>query len=134
MDNITGASMPSSANFAPPEQPDGSLAGPYFLLSLLPDSLSGWKLFTSVLLLLVVYDQGKNSNYSHIQAPANLQSVMYIQRKGTIAGPTFKIPFMGPFVQALHPKFESYLTQWASGPLSCVSVFHKQVKNLLKRP
>ncbi|KAF1847326.1 cytochrome P450 [Cucurbitaria berberidis CBS 394.84] len=52
---------------------------------------------------------------------------MYIKRKGSIAGPPFKIPFMGPFLQALHPKFESYLAQWASGPLSCVSVFHKFV-------
>lgn len=50
---------------------------------------------------------------------------MYIRRKGSIAGPTFKIPFMGPFIQALHPKFDAYLAQWASGPLSCVSVFHK---------
>jgi C-22 sterol desaturase len=51
--------------------------------------------------------------------------VMYIKLKGSIAGPAFKIPFMGPFLQALHPKFDSYLAQWASGPLSCVSVFHK---------
>lgn len=50
---------------------------------------------------------------------------MYIKRKGSIAGPQFKIPLMGPFLQALHPKFEAYLEQWASGPLSCVSVFHK---------
>lgn len=52
---------------------------------------------------------------------------MYIKRKGSIAGPTFKIPLMGPFLQAINPKFESYLVQWASGPLSCVSVFHKFV-------
>lgn len=32
---------------------------------------------------------------------------------------------MGPFIQALHPRFEGYLAQWASGPLSCVSIFHK---------
>lgn len=50
---------------------------------------------------------------------------MYIKRKGSIAGPPFKIPLMGPFIQALHPKFDAYLEQWASGPLSCVSVFHK---------
>ena len=56
---------------------------------------------------------------------ANNGSVMYIKRKGSIAGPLFKIPLMGPFIQALHPKFEGYLAQWASGPLSCVSVFHK---------
>lgn len=52
---------------------------------------------------------------------------MYIWRKGSIAGPAFKIPLMGPFIQALHPRFESYLEQWASGPLSCVSIFHKYV-------
>lgn len=39
----------------------------------------------------------------------------------------FKIPFMGPFIQALYPKFDEYVSQWASGPLSCVSVFHKYV-------
>ncbi len=52
---------------------------------------------------------------------------MYLHRKGSIAGPRFKIPLTGPFIQALHPKFDAYLAQWASGPLSCVSVFHKQV-------
>lgn len=54
-------------------------------------------------------------------------AVAYLIRKGPIAGPRFKIPFMGPFVQALYPKFDAYLAQWASGPLSCVSVFHKFV-------
>jgi hypothetical protein len=34
---------------------------------------------------------------------------------------------MGPFIQAIYPKFDAYLSQWASGPLSCVSVFHKYV-------
>lgn len=52
---------------------------------------------------------------------------MYLKRKGSIAGPTFKIPIIGPFIQAIHPKFDAYLAQWASGPLSCVSVFHKFV-------
>jgi C-22 sterol desaturase len=50
---------------------------------------------------------------------------MYLKRKGFIAGPFFKIPLTGPFLQALHPKFDAYLAQWTSGPLSCVSVFHK---------
>ncbi|CCF36180.1 cytochrome P450 [Colletotrichum higginsianum] len=75
--------------------------------------LSGWSTWQYVVTFLigvVVYDQ-----------------VMYLWRKGSIAGPTFKIPLMGPFIQALHPKFDSYLAQWASGPLSCVSVFHKFV-------
>lgn len=56
---------------------------------------------------------------------------MYIKRKGSIAGPSFKIPLIGPFLQALDPKFEEYLAQWASGPLSCVSVFHKYVPQVL---
>lgn len=52
---------------------------------------------------------------------------MYIKRKGSIAGPAFKIPFIGPFAQAIDPKFDGYFAQWASGPLSCVSVFDKYV-------
>lgn len=55
---------------------------------------------------------------------------MYIVRKGSIAGPPLKIPLTGPFIQALYPKFEGYLAQWASGPLSCVSIFHKCVLDL----
>jgi hypothetical protein len=66
-----------------------------------------------------------NDHQSWYDHPANFYSVMYIKRKGSIAGPPFKIPLMGPFIQALHPKFDAYLKQWASGPLSCVSVFHK---------
>jgi hypothetical protein len=53
--------------------------------------------------------------------------VMYIKKKGSIAGPMFKLPFMGPFIQALNPKFDAYLVQFASGPLSCISVFHKYI-------
>ncbi|KAK1691034.1 hypothetical protein BDP55DRAFT_316401 [Colletotrichum godetiae] len=74
----------------------------------LPAFFSGWSTWQYIvtfLLGVVVYDQ-----------------VMYLKRKGSIAGPTFKIPLMGPFIQALHPKFEEYLAQWASGPLSCVSI------------
>ncbi|KAH6850437.1 cytochrome P450 [Chaetomium sp. MPI-CAGE-AT-0009] len=71
---------------------------------------SAWQYVITFLLGLVVYDQ-----------------VMYLYRKGSITGPRFKVPLTGPFIQALHPKFDSYLAQWASGPLSCVSVFHKFV-------
>jgi C-22 sterol desaturase len=52
---------------------------------------------------------------------------MYIYNKGSIAGPHFKIPFMGPFLESVNPKFEKYHAKWASGALSCVSVFHKYV-------
>ncbi|KAK6076102.1 cytochrome P450 61 [Seiridium cupressi] len=80
---------------------------------LLSEYLSRWgnlQIVITVLLVLITYDQFR-----------------YIKQKGSIAGPRFKIPFMGPFIQALHPKFSAYLAQWASGPLSCVSVFHKFV-------
>ncbi|PVI02295.1 cytochrome P450 [Periconia macrospinosa] len=73
-------------------------------------SWSSWQILLMILFFAATYDQA-----------------MYIIRKGSIAGPAFKVPFMGPFVQALHPRFEAYLAQWASGPLSCVSVFHKFV-------
>ncbi|KAI5271414.1 cytochrome P450 [Aureobasidium subglaciale] len=79
----------------------------------LTDRLAGWsswQYIATLVLGIILYDQ-----------------IMYIKRKGSIAGPPFKIPLMGPFVQALHPKFDAYLAQWASGPLSCVSVFHKFV-------
>ncbi|RAL11184.1 cytochrome P450 [Aspergillus homomorphus CBS 101889] len=71
---------------------------------------STWQYIVTFILGVILYDQ-----------------VMYLKRKGSIAGPMFKIPLMGPFLQAIHPKFDEYLAQWASGPLSCVSVFHKFV-------
>ena len=52
---------------------------------------------------------------------------MYHLNKGSIVGPTFKEPFIGPFLQSVNPKFEQYYAKWKSGPLSCVSVFHKYV-------
>lgn len=47
--------------------------------------------------------------------------------KGSIVGPSWKLPFAGPFLQSVNPKFEEYYAKWLSGPLSCVSVFHKYV-------
>lgn len=49
----------------------------------------------------------------------------YQSSKGSIVGPRFKEPFIGPFLQSVNPKFEEYYAKWTSGPLSCVSVFHK---------
>lgn len=54
-------------------------------------------------------------------------SVSYQYQKGNIIGPRFKIPFIGPFLDSVNPQFEKYRQKWASGPLSCVSVFHKFV-------
>lgn len=38
-----------------------------------------------------------------------------------------KLPFMGPFLESMNPKFREYQAKWDSGELSCVSVFHKFV-------
>jgi sterol 22-desaturase len=52
---------------------------------------------------------------------------MYILNKGSLAGPLFKMSFIGPFLESVNPKFEEYKAKWSSGELSCVSVFHKYV-------
>lgn len=36
-----------------------------------------------------------------------------------------KVPFIGPFLESVNPDFKQYHAKWESGPLSCVSVFHK---------
>ncbi len=59
---------------------------------------------------------------------------MYIMKKGSIVGPTFKVPFIGPFLESMNPKFEEYYAKWLSGPLSCVSVFHKYVLGVREGP
>ena len=52
-------------------------------------------------------------------------AVKYIWNKGSIVGPAWKMPFIGPFLQSVNPKMDEYITKWNSGELSCVSVFHK---------
>lgn len=47
--------------------------------------LSAWTIALTILLLLVGYDQ-----------------VNYILQKGSIAGPAFKIPFIGPFLESVY--------------------------------
>lgn len=75
------------------------------------ENASFWSVLLTSLLALIIYDQ-----------------VMYLVKKGSIAGPTFKVwPVIGPFLESMDPKFEEYKAKWASGPLSCVSVFHKFV-------
>ena len=51
--------------------------------------------------------------------------VSYIWQKGSIAGPAWKMPFIGPFLDSVNPKMEKYMAKWETGDLSCVSVFHK---------
>lgn len=73
--------------------------------------ISYWKLFFTLVAVLLVWDQ-----------------VSYQLKKGSIAGPKWKIwPVIGPFLESLDPKFEEYMAKWNSGPLSCVSIFHKFV-------
>ncbi|KAJ9131583.1 Protein YIP [Pleurostoma richardsiae] len=69
-----------------------------------------WTILATILAVLVAYDQ-----------------ISYILMKGSIAGPSWKAPFIGPFLQSMNPKWEEYYGKWMSGPLSCVSVFHKFV-------
>lgn len=74
-------------------------------------ALSYTQLFVTGLLGLLLWDQ-----------------VSYQIKKGSIAGPRFKFwPVIGPFLESLDPKFEEYKAKWASGELSCVSIFHKFV-------
>ncbi|KAM9937914.1 hypothetical protein OXX80_002567 [Metschnikowia pulcherrima] len=74
-------------------------------------SLSWWQISLTFIVGVLTYDQ-----------------VRYQLNKGTIVGPKFKVwPIIGPFLESLDPKFEEYLGKWNSGPLSCVSIFHKFV-------
>jgi C-22 sterol desaturase len=57
-----------------------------------------------------------------------LLAVKYIWNKGSIVGPMWKAPFIGPFLESVNPDFKAYHAKWESGPLSCVSVFHKYVR------
>src|SRR2546423_3020694 len=52
-------------------------------------------------------------------------TVTYLWLKGSIVGPSWKTPFIGPFLESVYPDFNKYKAKWASGELSCVSVFHK---------
>ena len=74
-------------------------------------SLSWLQIFITFVIGVLSYDQ-----------------ILYQIKKGSIAGPRFKVwPIIGPFLESLDPKFEEYKAKWDSGPLSCVSIFHKFV-------
>lgn len=85
-------------------------AVPTSLLGSVAEYASGWTIFFSLLAAAVIYDQ-----------------LSYWSQKGSVVGPAWKIPFIGPFLESVNPKFEKYHEKWLSGPLSCVSVFHKFV-------
>lgn len=88
--------------------------------------LSLWQILLTAFLGLVAYDQSAcTPALEALLRKTNSFTVSYIIQKGSIVGPAFKIPFMGPFLESVNPQFEKYAAKWASGPLSCVSVFHK---------
>lgn len=79
-------------------------------LGTIAESTSTFGIIVTLLAAAVVYDQ-----------------LSYWRQKGELVGPAWKIPFIGPFLESVWPKFEKYHAKWMSGPLSCVSVFHKFV-------
>lgn len=126
MENITAFTSPlASANYGAINVPPQ--------VELVVDALSRvsfWTVLWTVLALAVVYDQrtlARRTCPENRRWPDadNCLAVSYIRNKGSIVGPSWKIPFMGPFLESVNPKFEEYQAKWASGELSCVSVFHK---------
>ncbi|KIV80659.1 hypothetical protein PV11_08145 [Exophiala sideris] len=85
-------------------------AGASGLVGRLLAQLNVSTVIVTLLLVLVAYDQ-----------------CSYQYRKHGIVGPAWKMPFIGPFLESMHPDFKKYKTKWESGELSCVSVFHKFV-------
>ncbi|RMD40931.1 hypothetical protein DV735_g4188, partial [Chaetothyriales sp. CBS 134920] len=80
------------------------------LVSGLLSQLNGWTVTLGVIVLAIAYDQASYKYHKH-----------------GIVGPAWKTPFMGPFLESMFPDFNQYKAKWASGELSCVSVFHKFV-------
>ena len=99
------------------------------LLSRLINDATGWTVLTTILLVLIAYDQSELARYgqSKVCLTLTLVIVNYWWNKGSIIGPAWKMPFIGPFLESTNPKMERYKAKWASGDLSCVSVFHKYV-------
>lgn len=56
-----------------------------------------------------------------------LEQGVYRYKKSHLPGSKWTIPIIGKFADSVHPTMEKYLKQWASGPLSAVSVFNMYV-------
>ncbi|KAI7277919.1 sterol C-22 desaturase [Hortaea werneckii] len=80
------------------------------VLSKMLENVNYFTVFLTLFAMAVVYDQ-----------------ISYRMMKADLAGDSWKMPFVGPFFDSVRPTFEKYHTKWLSGPLSCVSVFHKFV-------
>lgn len=128
MDTVNGSftSPLANANLRIPRDLDH--AG---LLFSFYNTVTGWNAVLILLLSLVVYDQCEllplSSFFKIARRCLSSRAVSYKWQKGSLIGPAWKIPFMGPFLESVFPDFLVYKAKWASGTLSCVSVFHKYV-------
>ena len=96
------------------------------LLAKVYNGMSGLNVLVSFLLVLVAYDQCELRDANDCRMGSLMWVlVMYVWNKGSIVGPAWKMPFIGPFLSSVNPKMDEYKAKWASGELSCVSVFHK---------
>jgi hypothetical protein len=96
------------------------------LLSRAYNGVNGLSVFVTFVIMLVAYDQCELCPVNGFSIdPLTLYAVMYVWNKGSIVGPAWKTPFIGPFLSSVNPKMDEYKAKWASGELSCVSVFHK---------
>lgn len=105
-----GAVSNATSFTSPSANADYVLPAASGLLGKVLESMNGWTIALSLILLAVTYDQ-----------------CSYKWQKWGIVGPDWKIPFIGPFLESMKPDFKKYLAKWDSGELSCVSVFHKFV-------
>lgn len=130
MVNITGSFVSPSADATVSPR----LFVPAGILTSVLDGFNVWKLLVTLFVGAVLYDQCKcdcspkspGALETRFKPFSNSSStVKYHYLKGAIIGPAYKIPFMGPFLQSVNPKFHEYKAKWDSGELSCVSVFHK---------
>lgn len=108
------------------DYPGARKTGSEGLLLRFYDGISGFSVLVTLLLVLVAYDQcEQHQRQISSSTVADPSIVKYLWNKGSIVGPTWKAPFFGPFLSSVYPKMDEYKAKWASGDLSCVSVFHK---------
>ncbi|KAK5118721.1 hypothetical protein LTR85_007927 [Meristemomyces frigidus] len=108
------ASVMEAMNVSAPQFPEivhAALSSPQTgMMSKMLDNVNIFSVFLTLFAAAVAYDQ-----------------ISYRINKANLAGDPWKIPFVGPFLESVNPKFSEYHAKWLSGPLSCVSVFHKFV-------
>ena len=95
------------------------------LLAAVYNGISIWNIAFTLILGLVAYDQCMPVFNPTVTDRRKELTQVQLTTYGSIVGPAVKIPFIGPFFESVYPDFEKYKAKWASGELSCVSVFHK---------